>query len=118
MEIQRNVPDSPLSTAHFGRYNSSKVKKPEYGCLQELNIVQFVEHYVRQWDKIVMGTFTFILERVKKTKTTLRRDGRCSGRHSNRSSLNKIGIISPYEHDGISISTMNASYIRPRVFIL
>ena len=63
-----------------------------------------------------MGTFTLILDRLKKRKTTLRSDGRCSGRCSNRAPLNKIGIISPYEHGGISVSTMNASDIRPRAF--
>ena len=42
-----------------------------------------------------MGTFIFILERVKKTKTTLRRDGRYSGRYSNWAFFNKIEIISP-----------------------
>jgi len=63
-----------------------------------------------------MGTFTFILHSLKKTKETLRRDGRCSGRYSNRASLNKIGIISSYGHGGISVSSMNASDIRPRAF--
>ena len=65
-----------------------------------------------------MGTFTFILEGLKKTKTNLRRDGRCSGRYSNQASLNKIGIISPYEHSGISTSTMNASDVCPRAFYI
>ena len=63
-----------------------------------------------------MGTFIFILQRLKKTKKMLHRDGRCSGRYSNQESLNKIGIISPYEHGGISISSMNTSDIRPRDF--